>query len=259
MFEQERVIGRLQRRVLSEPTIIACFLSGSFGRQTADAYADLDLALIFAGSAARDHAWPRRAEFARSVMPYVPMKAFTAQHVRPYFYIALLANGSKIDFRYEASGELLPNPWDAQIRVLKDTDGWAEAYQAECARLSKPQAMVDRAEMVAIDQRFWVMFWDTLRLLARGDADKPFPIYLQMLAFTLPTLLHALPAEDAAHQALLNVTYRGEDTRLTGEALRQLMHAYVQARAAIVARYALQPAGDAAFEGEISRLIQKLS
>ena len=89
--------------------------------------------------------------------------------------------------------------------------------------------------MVAIDQRFWVMFWDALRLLARGDADKPFTIYLELLAFTLPTLLRALPAEDATHQALFNVAYRGEDTRLTGVSLRQLMDAYVQARTAIVA------------------------
>jgi hypothetical protein len=136
MFEQERVIGRLQRRIAADPAIVGCFLGGSFGRRAEDDYSDIDVALIFADDAARDRAWHERNEFARSVMPYVPLKAFDGKHVRPYLYITLFSNGSKIDYRYESAVSLAPNPWDGQIRILKDSDGWAEQFQADSARLS---------------------------------------------------------------------------------------------------------------------------
>lgn len=32
MFEQDRVLVRLQQRVMSEGDIVACFLAGSYGR-----------------------------------------------------------------------------------------------------------------------------------------------------------------------------------------------------------------------------------
>lgn len=258
MFEQERVIGRLQRRIVAEPSISACFLSGSFGRNTSDDYSDIDVALVYADDAARESGWANRGEFAKSVMPYVPLKAFDGEHVRPYLYITLFSNGSKIDYRYESAASLAPNPWDGQIRILKDSGGWAETYQSESSRLSKPQAAIGSSELERLDQRYWVMYWDALRLLARGEYDKPFTIYLELLSFTLPSLLQALPENDPAREGLINAFY-SRDTRATAKHLAGLMDAYLAARSAIIQRYHLQPVGDAAFESEIRRLIQKVS
>ena len=69
MFEQERLIGRLQRYVLDDPAITACFLSGSFGRRASDPYSDLDAALVFPDQGARERAWLNRVQFAKSIMP----------------------------------------------------------------------------------------------------------------------------------------------------------------------------------------------
>jgi hypothetical protein len=258
MFEQERVIGRLQRRVMAEPAIMACFLSGSFGRRADDDYSDVDVALIYMDDAARDAAWKQREDFAKSVMPYVPLKAFDAKHIRSYFYITLLSNGSKFDYRYESAESLQPNPWDSQIRILKDSNAWAEGYQAQSARLSKPQPAITSSELIDLDQRFWVMFWDVLRLLARGDSDRPFPIYLEILSFTLPTLLNVLPHNDPSRERLINAYY-SRDTRATAKHLTELMESYLAARQTIVQQYHLQPVGDQAFESEIRRLIAKIA
>jgi hypothetical protein len=258
MFEQERVIGRLQRRVAADPAITACFLGGSFGRRAEDDYSDIDVALVFADDAARDRAWKDRKEFAKSVMPYVPLKAFDGEHVRPYLYITLFSNGSKIDYRYESAVSLAPNPWDGQIRILKENDGWAERYKADSARLSKPQAAMSSAELARLDQRFWVMYWDALRLLSRGDHDKPFTIYLEILYFTLPPLLAALPDDNVAHEGLISAFY-SRNAGETAKQLQGLLDAYLAARSAVIRRYHLQPMGYHAFESEISRVIQKLT
>jgi hypothetical protein len=191
-------------------------------------------------------------------MPYVPLKAFDGQHVRPFLYITLFSNGSKIDYRFEAANTLEPNPWDGQMRILKDSSGWAEHYQSESLQLRKPQPALGSNELVALDQRFWVMFWDTLRLLARGDTEKPFTIYLELLSFTLPPLLRALPEGSPAREGLINAYYR-RDARATAQHLTPLMDAYLSARSAIVKAYHLQPVGDQAFESELRRNIQKLS
>ena len=189
MFEQERVIGRIQRRVLAEPAIVACFLGGSFGRGADDDYSDLDVVLVFANEPGRDLAWEQRREFAQSVMPYVAMNAFDAQHIRPYLFVTLFSNGSKVDYRYEAADILRPGPWDGRIRILKDSGGWAENHQNSSSRLSWPAPTIRGDELIAIDQRFWIMFWDVLRLLARGDSNKPFQVYLQLLSYSLPPFL----------------------------------------------------------------------
>ena len=60
MFEQDRVLVRLQQRVMSEGDIVACFLSGSYGRRENDAYSDMDVALVFADETARERAWRQR-------------------------------------------------------------------------------------------------------------------------------------------------------------------------------------------------------
>lgn len=256
MFEQDRVIVRLQQRVRSETDILACFLSGSYGRRTQDGYSDLDIALVFASAATRDAAYAKRADFVRSVLPYVPAKSFDADHIRPYFHICLYSNGTKADFRYETVDDLQPNPWDREINILKDDHEWAARYQAACARLPFPQPAITAAELAALDNRFWVMFWDTYRLLQRGDFVKPFAIYLQLFDLTLLRLLELLPPGEPAHDALLRLSY-SPDTPATSAHLRQLMNAYLAARAAIVSQFRLLFTPNQPFENQILRLLQR--
>ncbi|MCP4425055.1 MAG: hypothetical protein GY803_11215 [Chloroflexi bacterium] len=255
VFEQDRVLVRLQQRVLEESAIAACFLSGSFGRRAEDAYSDLDVALVFADAAARKRAWAERRPFAQSVLPYVGIKSFDGTHVRPYFHIALYSNGAKVDYRYETKETLQPNSWDGDIRILKDDGGWATQFQAASVRLAMPQPRLTTAELTALDERFWVMFMDVYRLLKRGDHDKPFTIYLELLHFTLPPLLQALPPEDPARQNLLRASY-SSDTKKTLSQLVELLNAYVGARTAVIRRHDLDFAVDDRFETAVRRLVK---
>lgn len=257
MFEQERVITRLQQRVLAEKGVAACFLAGSYGRRRDDAYSDLDVALVFTDDAVRETAWAGRREFVRSVTPYVPARSFDAVHVRSYFHITLYSNGAKVDYRYETL-TMPPNPWDQDIRILKDHNGWAELYQSACAQAVLPLVRMTAAELEQLDERFWVMFWDVYRQVLRGDRDKPFTVYLELLHFTLPTLLAVLPPEEPARQGLLTA-YFNRDAKATAVHLRDLLTAYLAARTAVVRRLHLMFTPDTRFENEIQRLVQNKS
>lgn len=257
MFEQERFIGRLQRHVQGEHSIIACFLSGSFGRRLEDDYSDLDIALVYADEAARDRGWQQRRDFVRAVMPYVPARSFDAGHLRPSFHIALYSNGTKADYRFEAQELLQPSPWDRDIRIVKDSGRWAEDYQAASTRLALPQPYLSADELIALDNRFWIMFWDVLRLLKRGDADKPFTIYLELLHFSLPPLLRVLPPEEPTRQGLLTAAY-SQDTAATAQHMGRLLDAYLAARTAVIQRQRLLFTPDRAFENEMQRLVARL-
>lgn len=256
MFEQDRFIVRLQQRVARESAIVACFLAGSFGRRTSDDYSDLDVALVYADDSARDLAWQSRFEFARDVLPYVPANSFDADHVRPFFHIALYGNGAKVDYRYESQTSLRPNPWDREIRILKDRDDWAVEYAAHCAQTYPPPARISATEMSRLDQRFWIMFWDIYRLLLRGDTNKGFPIYLELLHFTLPTLLTILPPEDPAYQDLIAARYSA-DASSTLTHMRALLKAYEDARAAVIRRTNVGYTPNSSFEQAIKRLIER--
>jgi hypothetical protein len=258
MFEQERVIVRLQQRVLAEPAIVACFLGGSYGRRQDDAYSDLDVALVFGDAAERAAAYSRRQEFVRSVLPYVPVRSFDAEHVRPFFHIALFANGAKVDYRYESVTELTPNAADRDIRLLKDSDGWGARFQAASAQAAPTETLgrITAVELAELDTRFWIMYWDAYRLLLRGDADKPFTIYVQLVAVTLPRLVGLLPAGDPARSGLQRLAYSA-DTRATAGGMRQLLDAYVTARSAVARRHNLPLARGDAFEESLRRLVEK--
>ena len=256
MFEQDRVIVRLQQRIATDGDVEICFLAGSYGRRTDDAYSDLDVALVFPNEMRRDFAWNNRREFVKSVTPYVPCKSFDADHVRPFFHIALYSNGSKADYRYEVKDQMRPNPWDRDIRILKDNEGWAEQYQFQCAQTYLPRPHLTTAELSAIDERFWVMFWDAYRQVIRGDYDKPFSIYVELLHVTLPPLLHVLPPEDPTHQALLKASYSA-DTKATAVHLRQLLQAYVGARTAVIRRLNLSFMPDSSFETQLQRVLDR--
>lgn len=254
LFEQDRVLVRLQQRIQSQANIAACFLSGSYGRRLADAYSDLDVTLIFADTAVREQAWQERREFVRSVLPFVAVKSFDAVHVRPYFHIALYSNGAKVDYRYESKDTLQPNIWDRDMRILKD-DGWLETFQARSAQAALAQPRLTVAELSALDERFWVMLMDVYRLLRRGDSDKPFTIYLELLHFTLPPLLRVLPPEEPARQNLLQTSFSG-DTKQTIRQLVQLLEAYLAARTAVIQRFHLDFAVDSRFETAVKQLIR---
>lgn len=257
MFEQERFIGRLQRHVLTEPDIVACFLGGSFGRRTEDAYSDIDVNLIYVDQPSRDIAWERRQKFVSDVMPYVPVRSYDAPHVRPHLYITLYSNGTKADFLFHTQEEHVPNPYEREIRILKDSAGWAEQHQAASARLGFPLPYLSSAELTAIDDRFWGTTWDVLRMLKRGDASKPFAFYLRLLNFSVPPLLSTLPPEDPAYQGLLVASY-GKDTQATAQGVADFVDAYLAARSAVVRRQNLAFTINTAFESEIRRQIDRL-
>ena len=256
MFEQDRFITRLQQKVGREAGISACFLSGSYGRRTADEYSDLDVALVFSSDQLRDEAWTRRREFVKEVLPYVPAKSFDADHVRPYFHVALYGNGSKVDYRFESRESLQPNPWDGELRILKDTAGWAADFAARSAQRYAPSPRISASEMARLDSRFWVMFWDIWRLLLRGDADKGFPVYLQLLQFTLPSLIKLLPPEEPARQALIAAGY-GHEAQVNQQHMRALLQAYQAARTAVIRRTNVAFTPDNSFERAITQLLER--
>ena len=256
MFEQDRFIVRLQQSVMREGDIEICFLGGSYGSRRADDYADLDVVLVYADDAARDAAWARRQDFAGSVLPYVPARSFDVTHERPYLHSALYSNGAKVDYRFETRETLSPDPEHAEIRILKDAEEWAEAYQAASARVLPPATRIEAAELSRLDHRFWGMFWDVYRQLLRGDAERPFITYLELLAFTLPPLLEALPPEDPAYQGLIDVAY-SRDAATTLTHLRRLLDGYLSARSSVIRRHNVGFIPDQAFERGIRQTMAR--
>jgi hypothetical protein len=178
--------------------------------------------------------------------------------VRPYLHVALYSNGAKADFSFETMDSRAPNPEDREVRILKDSDHWGERHQATSSRLAPSQPYISPTDLAALDNRFWVMLWDALRLLKRGDSDKPFPTYLKLLYFTLPPLLEALPPEEPARRGLARATY-SRDAAATAHGLGELLDAYLAARAAIIRRQNLVYPVNTAFESEIRRLVSRLT
>ncbi len=255
MFEQDRVLVRLQQYILQDVQISSCFLAGSFGRGSNDDYSDLDLILVFADDAERERAYSRRKEFVREVLPYVPAKSFDAIHVMPYLHIALYGNGAKVDFMYKTLA-LEPSFELRDMRLLKDSNYWGAEYLKQCALQppTKTLPTISIDDYVDIDNRFWVMFMDTYRRLLRGEHDKPFSIYLELQFFTLPVLIRLLPPEDPAYQGLLHL-YISRDLQATVSHVRNLMRVYLQARDAVVKRNQLAFITDQSFERDLKRKI----
>jgi len=258
MFEQDRVIVRLQQRILLDKAIVVCYLAGSYGRGTADSYSDLDVVLLFADQISRNQAYDRRREFVQSVLPYVPAKSFDASHVMPYLHIALYSNGAKVDYHFEIVSNTNQVNSNEHIRLLKDTIGWAERLKSLTA-VSPPvvkMPAVSSKTLLDIDNRFWVMFIDIYRLLLRGDSDKSYPIYLDLLHFTIPQILPLLVAGSPTRLNLIDA-YFSQEASVTLEHLRELLPAYLVARAELVSQYDLSFIPNENFERNIITLIQK--
>ncbi len=257
MFEQDRFIVRLQQRLMGEKEIVAGWLSGSYGRKQADAYSDIDICLVYTDDKARAAAWESRRAFTHSILAYVPARSFDAGHVRPFFHVVIFSNGTKADFRFESQTQLEPNPWDGDIHILKDTDQWAARFQQASARLPFPQARTSGEALAALDEQFWVMFWDVYRQAQRGKPAKAFVEYIHLLAGVLPTVLKLLPAGDPAAHSLMELRYSLE-ADITRRHLHSLLAAYKQARQAIIQRQQLAYIPDTAFERQLERLLERL-
>jgi predicted nucleotidyltransferase len=256
MFEQERVLVRLQQYVLGDKAICACFLSGSFGRGEQDAFSDLDVILVYEDEERRELAFASRRRIVQAVMPYVPSKSFDADHVRPFLHAAVYSNGSKVDFSFEAKGSLMPSADKRDLRLLKDSDRWGEQFLTASAISEQvtPRPAMTREQLLRLDNRFWVMFMDIFRLLKRGDYEKAFPVYLQLLYFTLPPLLAVLPPGDPAVRQL-TIAHFNSNPLANSAALKRLLEAYLHARATVVRRQHLDYTPDRAFESGILRLV----
>lgn len=257
MFEQDRVLVRLRQYILKAEQIKACFLAGSHGRGTNDKYSDLNLILIFSNEESRARVYEDRYKFVRSALPYLTAKSFDADHVIPYLHIALYRNGAKVDYLFETFN-IKPRFQYQEMRVLKESDNWASTFLRDCAAQQQAvERMATTAELLSnLDDRFWIMLMDVYRRLLRGDHDTPYPIYLQMIYFTIPKLLELLPSEEPAHQALIDIRYTtGTDTTI--KHLRRLLRAYLGAREAVVRRHQLNFPVDSAFERDILKKIER--
>jgi hypothetical protein len=257
MFEQDRFLVRLQQYLLYESAIAVCFLAGSYGRRQEDPYSDLDVAFVFNSEQQRDRAWAQRREAVNQALPYVPSRSFDAVHVRPFLHIALYSNGAKVDYRYEVMAKLQPNPWDRDLRIIKDTaEKWGEQYQAACAQTSHTMPRMTAAGLADLDNRFWVMFWDVFRQVLRGDHDKPFEIYVQLLHFSLPPLLHVLPPEEPARHGVQQAFF-SQDTRATARQMAKLLKGYLAVRSAVIQRLNLDFSPNQLFESAIQKLVER--
>jgi hypothetical protein len=146
------------------------------------------------------------------------------------------------------------------MRILKDSNGWGERFLEIAAGLPAtiPQEIISSQALSALDDRFWVMFMDIYRQILRGDSEKPYPVYLRLLNFTVPTLLALLPTADPASRNLIQTAY-GLDAPANAAHLRQLLSAYIDARDAVAKRHDIVFSANKAFERQILSLVNKLS
>jgi hypothetical protein len=176
----------------------------------------------------------------------------------PNFHIALYSNGAKVDYQFEIMSNLDYFAGDENIRLLKDEIGWADHAQSI---QTVPQKVIEKPLVSSImltdlDNRFWVMYMDVYRLLLRGDFDKSYPIYLELLHFTVPQMIGLLPVSSQARKNLIHAFF-SQDAQNTLKHLRELLPAYQTARSEIINLHDLSFIKNINFEREITTLIQK--
>lgn len=258
MFEQDRVLVRLQQRVSLESSIAVCYLVGSYGRGSQDRYSDLDVVLLYQNEVERNQAYLDRRSFTSSILPFVSVKSFDSG---AYRHIALYSNGAKVDFQFDALDVKKPSWSDRHILILKDTpDGWGRRLQEEAQKLTAtaPVFSISSQELNLLDERFWILFANVYRQILRGDFQKPFPDYLRLLNSTLPTLLKLLPLDEPARRDLIKSSF-GANTEQTREHLEKLLNAYLQARNRIVEIHNLEFRPDQRFERDVKGIFSSHS
>jgi predicted nucleotidyltransferase len=257
MFEQDRVLVRLRQQIARDRDIKVCFLTGSYGRGTQDEYSDLDLVLVYRDKNDLLKAFERRSEFASSILPFVPVQSYDADHIRPFLHSALFGNGARVDFQYAAMTEMGPESYFRKILLLKDTDdGWGRNLQISSERSSiiTKDATISARELSELNETFWVLFMEVYRQVQRGDQYGPFTTYIHLLNMMIPKILNLLPADDPSYQILAQSIY-DEDTTKTLQFLRLLLRSYLEARATIVDQYNLEFRLDSPFERELKKII----
>jgi hypothetical protein len=152
---------------------------------------------------------------------------------------------------------MAPLPEDRELRILKDSDGWAESYQAASARIIPTQPRLEAAELERIDTRFWGLFWEVFRQLLRGDARTPFTTYLELLYFTLPPLLARPAARGPGPPGTRSTSITRAMPAPTLRELRRLFGAYLAARSAVISRYNVGYLPDSGFERGIERILDR--
>lgn len=256
MFEQDRVIVRLQQRVLRDPAIVLCYLAGSFGHGKADKYSDIDVVLAFHDESSRNDAFDSRRDFVQSVLPYVPAKSIDTLDREPYVHIALYSNGALVEFKFEIIANIQNKALDSEIRILKDTINYAHHF--EITRKNRGEEIrlptIDSATLSTIDARFWVIYMDVFRLLMRGDLVKAYPIYLDLLTNSIRKLLPLLPISHSTRSGLIQ-SFFSLDGDATVEKLKELLQSYLDAREEIIQRHNLTFVPDAPFERELLKVI----
>ncbi len=256
MYEQDRFIVRLRQQINSNPAIVAAWLGGSYGRNQPDPFSDLDITLVFADSDARDRAWAQRASFCKNILAYVAAKSQDHPQYE-HRHNVLYANGTLADVGFFAAPDLQPRHQDGDIKILKDSaDSLAATQQMRSAALGARRIVVNSADLQTLDDSFWIQFWDVYRVVRRGDTEKPFIGYVQLLADTLPKLTAWLLPNSPERQQLIHLQYT-LDPNSTRSHLQALITAYRAARSAVIKQNMLDFQVDGAFEREIDRVLQK--
>ena len=257
MFEQDRVLVRLRQRIVREQQIQVCFLTGSYGRGTQDKFSDLDVVLVYKDESIRNQAYERRLDFTRSVLPFLPVRSYDADHVRSFLHSALYGNGTKIDYQFAAMNNIRPAEYFRNILLIKDTDqGWGRELQSSSEQLSysSTKISISTRELTELDDVFWVLFMEVYRQVLRGDLIRPFTTYLHLQYSTLPKILALLPIDDPSQQSLAQSLY-DDDSAITLGFLRQFLKNYLEARSKIVRRFNLDFQLDSPYERGLKKIV----
>ncbi len=256
MYEQDRFIVRLRQQLNSNPAISAAWLGGSYGRNQPDPFSDIDITLVFVDAAARDRAWSQRTHFCQNILAYVAAKS-QDHPLYDYRHNVLYANGTLADVAFFAAGELQPRHEDSDIKIVKDSaDKIAETQQMHSVTLGIRRELVRSADLKSLDDSFWIQFWAVYRVVRRGDTQKPFVGYIQLLAAILPKLIGWLLPNSPERQQLIDLHYTLNATT-TRAHLQSLVTAYLAARAAVIKQNRLDFPIDRAFEREMARVLRK--
>lgn len=254
MFEQERTLNRLQQRVGLIPGLTAAFLVGSRGGRGAHADADFDVVMVYrslTGKEAARYSWPT---MAAELLPYVAAIVHQAAS-NPDHLIALFANGAKFDLYFYAEEEVSPHPRFQSIRILHDTASWAQDLTSRSAALTLiERPVISDQQLADLDRQFWTGIWEVARLTRRGEVDRPFPIFVDLLNKAIAPLLAVLPADAPVAQALAEINFSRQpvDNRAM---VQQLIPRYQAARSAVVENLQLSFQPHEAVERELVKLI----
>lgn len=254
MFEQNRFIVRLRQRLNAERNIVAAWFFGSFGRNTADPFSDLNICLLYRDRQTQAAAWAARRTFCQDILAYVSAKSVDTADNQ---HSVLFDSGTLAHFRFCDWETLRPTHLDREIKPLKDdTSGWLDSYEQQCHFLGQQVVPISAETVADVDDRFWILYWNVYRQTRRGAPANAFGDYVQLLASSMPTLLSALPPEHPAHQQLISAHFSA-DASATLHHLRQLLAAYLAARQAIVEKYRIDFRPNATFERNIERTLKK--